>query len=37
MARRFLDHLPAIVDACAEPGPFIYAVQSNRLDRLRLG
>lgn len=34
MARRFLDNLERIVVACRELGPFIYAVQSARLDRL---
>lgn len=37
MARRFLDNLDAIAQACADdPGPFIYAVHSNRIERLRL-
>jgi len=37
MARRFLDNLDAIALACADdPGPFIYAVHSNRIERLRL-
>ena len=37
MAMRFLDNLAAIVAACAEDGPFIYAVHSNRIERLPLG
>lgn len=37
MARRFLDNLAAIAQACADDvGPFIYAVHSNRIERLRL-
>ena len=37
MARRFLDNLDAITKACAdEPGPFIFAVHSQRIERLRL-
>lgn len=34
MAARFLDNLDAIVRACAEPGPFIYAVQERRIERV---
>ena len=34
MAERFLDHLDAITSACAEPGPFIYAVHQARIERL---
>ncbi|MCA1707953.1 MAG: hypothetical protein LC808_33625, partial [Actinobacteria bacterium] len=34
MAARFLDNLDAIVAACAEEGPFIYAVHAHRLRRL---
>ncbi len=37
MAARFLRHLPAIEDACAEPGPFIYAVHRNRIARIAFG
>ena len=37
MAARLLDRLPAIVIACGEPGPFLYAVHATRLERLRLG
>lgn len=37
MARRFLDNLDAIAQTCADdPGPFIYAVHSNRIERLRM-
>lgn len=36
MAERFLDRLPAMTAACAEPGPFLYAVHAGRLERLRL-
>ena len=34
MAERFLDHLDAIASACAETGPFIYAVHQARIERL---
>jgi hypothetical protein len=37
MAARFLDNLEAITGACAEPGPFIYAVYTNRIEQLALG
>jgi hypothetical protein len=36
MARRFLQNLDAMELACAEPGPFIYAVHERRLVRLSL-
>ena len=36
MVTRFLDNLDAITRACAEPGPFIYAVHRNRIERLPL-
>jgi hypothetical protein len=37
MARRFLYNLDAITKACEdEPGPFIFAVHSHRIERLRL-
>ena len=37
MARRFLDNLDAITQVCADDqGPFIYAVHSNRIERLQL-
>jgi hypothetical protein len=34
MASRFLTARQAIFDAVAMPGPYIYAVQSDRIDRL---
>jgi hypothetical protein len=37
MVRRFLDNLGAITAACAEAGPFIYAVHANRIERLKIG
>ena len=37
MATRYLDNLGAINQACREPGPFIYAVHKNRIERLALG
>ena len=37
MATRYLDNLDAITQACQEPGPFIYAVHKNRIERLPLG
>ncbi|MGH8929461.1 MAG: hypothetical protein ACRDZO_02180 [Egibacteraceae bacterium] len=36
MTRRFLDNLPAITAACSQPGPFLYAVHTNRIVRLQL-
>lgn len=37
MAERFLDNLAAMARACSDdPGPFIYAVHANRIERLRL-
>lgn len=36
MAARFLSNLDAITEACAEPGPFIYAVHKNRIEKLPL-
>jgi hypothetical protein len=36
MAARFLDHLVSITAACSRPGPFVYAVHKNRIDRLDL-
>jgi hypothetical protein len=36
MAQRFLVNLAAIERACAEPGPFVYAVHQTRLERLSL-
>lgn len=37
MAARFLGSLDAIAEACADDGPFIYSVHSNRIVRLALG
>lgn len=37
MAARFLDNLARITAACFQPGPFIYAVHKNRVERLPLG
>jgi hypothetical protein len=37
MAACFLDNLDAITRACADPGPFVYAVQRRRIERLALG
>lgn len=37
MAGRFLVHLDAITAACEKPGPFIYAVYANRIERLTIG
>ncbi len=36
MAARFLDNLARITTACSQPGPFIYAVHKNRIERLPL-
>ena len=36
MAACFLDNLAAITTACAEPGPFLFAVQRRRIERLAL-
>ena len=36
MANRFLDNLSTITAACQLPGPFMYAVQHHRIDRLKL-
>lgn len=37
MAARFLVNLNRITAACDEPGPFIYAVHKNRVEKLTLG
>lgn len=37
MAARFIANLEAITRACADPGPFIYAVHKDRIERLALG
>jgi hypothetical protein len=34
MANRFLTVRQAIFEAVATPGPYIYAVQADRIDRL---
>jgi len=36
MADRYLHHLEAITEACAGPGPFIYAVHETRIERVSL-
>jgi uncharacterized protein with PIN domain len=36
IAQRFLANLAAMERACAEPGPFFYAVHERRLERLNL-
>jgi hypothetical protein len=36
MADRFLFNLERIAAACAERGPFLYAVHERRIDRLPL-
>jgi len=33
MVQRFIDNLPAIAKACAQPGPFYYAVHSRGIHR----
>lgn len=35
-AERFAASLPAIVRACRSPGPFVYRLHPNRIERLRL-
>lgn len=37
MAARFIVNLRSITRACAEPGPFIYAVHKDRIERLAIG
>lgn len=37
MAARFIANLGAIARACADPGPFIYAVHKDRIERLAIG
>ncbi len=37
MATRFLTNLKRISAACDQPGPFIYAVHKNRIEKLTLG
>lgn len=36
LAKRFLQNLPAITRACTKPGPFVYAVHSDRIEQLAL-
>jgi len=36
MANRYLANLEAIARACLEPGPFMYAVHANRIERLAM-
>jgi hypothetical protein len=33
---RVLDNLEAIIAACAEPGPFVYRIHPNRIERLNI-
>ena len=37
MAERFISDLHRITNACAEPGPFTYAVHKDRIERLPIG
>ena len=37
MAARFVRNLSRITAACQQPGPFIYAVHKNRIEKLPLG
>jgi len=37
MAARFIANLDAITRACADPGPFIYALHQERIERLTIG
>ncbi len=37
MTARFIDNLDAITEACGKPGPFIYAVHTNRIELLAIG
>jgi hypothetical protein len=37
MAGRFLSNLDAIVRACDESGPFVYAVHQTRIEKLLIG
>jgi hypothetical protein len=34
MAHRFVTNLDSIVTACQLPGPFVFAVQQHRIQRL---
>ena len=37
LAQRFLDNLARIVKACESPGPLIYAVHKDRIEKLDIG
>jgi hypothetical protein len=37
MARWLLDNLPAIITACADPGPFVYAVHAAEIRKMEIG
>ncbi len=37
MAARFIANLGAMTRACVDPGPFIYAVHQDRIERLAIG
>ncbi|HWG27239.1 hypothetical protein [Actinospica sp.] len=37
MAQRFLDNVGRMVAACADPGPFLYAVHAHQISRLSIG
>lgn len=37
LTRRFLDNLARIVKACEAPGPFIYSVGKDRIERISIG
>lgn len=36
MATRFLDNLTRVIAACSQPGPFVYAVHTNCIERFPL-
>ena len=37
MAERYRAALDFMVNACVEPGPFLYAISASGLRRIRLG
>jgi hypothetical protein len=37
MAERYLTNVEAIAEACSRPGPFLYAVHADRIERLAIG
>lgn len=37
MAERYLANVEAIAEACSRPGPFLYAVHADRIERLAIG